>query len=58
MLHMCTEGFGQLGIVGTFPHCITYGTTVKHTPNEKKRNRKSRAMYIVETNMGIIQTNT
>ena len=39
MLHMCTEGFGQLGIVGTFPRCVIYGT-VKHTPNEKKKEQE------------------
>lgn len=63
MLHKCTEGFGQLETVGTFPHCITYGTMVKHKPNKKIRNGKRMAMHIVETEKAtnmiiIIQTNT
>jgi len=37
MLHMCTEGFGQLGTVGIFPHCMIYGTTVLNiNPTRRK----------------------
>jgi hypothetical protein len=42
---MCTEGFGQLGIVGTFPHCVTCEPMVKHKPNEKKKVGKRVAMH-------------